>query len=282
MPIEQTTTPAHTVTGGGGTQLHVREWGRPDGPAILLIHGWSGSHQAWRRQVEGPLAGEFRLVALDLRGHGMSQRSEDPADYADGELWADDVAAVIDQLSLRQPVLVGWSYGGFVVADYLRVHGEAAVAAVVLVDAAMLLTEQFDHIGPGFLENAPDTCSGDLPTVIAGVRRFVRALTAEPMSTEDHETVLGFMMAVPAEVRGALLGRGRLDFDDVLAGLTVPVLVTHGRQDTVVLPSMAEHVLDVCPTAVVSWYDRVGHAPFLEDPERFDRELADLTRQVRG
>lgn len=282
MTIEQTATTTHTVTGGGGTRLHVREWGRPDGPAILLIHGFSCSHQAWRHQVDGPLAREFRLVALDLRGHGMSQRPEDPAAYQDSALWADDVAAVIDQLALHRPVLVGWSYGGFVVGDYLRAHGEGAIGAIDLVCAAALLTERFDHVGPGFLENAPDTCSPDLPTVIAGVRRFVRALTAEPMSTEDHETVLGFMMAVPAEVRGALLGRGRLDFDDVLAGLTVPVLVTHGREDTVVLPSMAEHVLDVCPTALASWYDRAAHAPFLEDPERFDRELADLTRQVRG
>ena len=51
------------------------------------------------------------------------------------------------------------------------------------------------------------------------------------------------------------------------------VLVTHGRADAIVLPSMAEHVLEVCPTARASWYDGVGHLPFVEDPARFDREL---------
>ena len=82
-------------------------------------------------------------------------------------------------------------------------------------------------------------------------------------------------MVVPPEVRGALIAR-EIDGDDVLSALTVPVLVTHGRADTIVLPSMAEHVLDVCDTARASWYDGVGHLPFIEDPTRFDRELAEF------
>ncbi len=64
--------------------------------------------------------------------------------------------------------------------------------------------------------------------------------------------------------------------------LTVPALVTHGEEDTVVLPSMARHVLDVCPTAKASWYEGMGHAPFIEDTERFNRELADFTRHANS
>jgi pimeloyl-ACP methyl ester carboxylesterase len=60
----------------------------------------------------------------------------------------------------------------------------------------------------------------------------------------------------------------------------VPVLVTHGRADAIVLPSMAEHVAEVCPTARVSWYDGVGHVPFWEEPERFDRELGELAAET--
>ena len=62
--------------------------------------------------------------------------------------------------------------------------------------------------------------------------------------------------------------------------MTVPVLVTHGRADTLVLPSMAEHVLAVCDTAVASWYDGVGHLPFVEDATRFDRELAEFAARA--
>ena len=70
-----------------------------------------------------------------------------------------------------------------------------------------------------------------------------------------------------------------LDYDDVLRSLRVPLLVSHGRADTIVLPAMAQHVLDVCPTAQASWYDGVGHVPFLERAERFNDELAALTRR---
>jgi non-heme chloroperoxidase len=68
----------------------------------------------------------------------------------------------------------------------------------------------------------------------------------------------------------------------VLRALEVPMLVTQGRADSVVLPAMAEHVLATCPTAEASWYEGVGHAPHLEEPERFNRELAELTRRVRA
>jgi pimeloyl-ACP methyl ester carboxylesterase len=59
----------------------------------------------------------------------------------------------------------------------------------------------------------------------------------------------------------------------------VPLLVSHGRADSVVLPAMAEHVLETCPTAEASWYDAAAHVPHLEEPERFNRELAELARR---
>src|SRR5258708_39319382 len=59
----------HVVRGGGGLRLHVREWGKADGPPILFLHGWSQNHLCWAKQYESSLTGEFRLVACDLRGH---------------------------------------------------------------------------------------------------------------------------------------------------------------------------------------------------------------------
>ena len=89
----------HTVEGGGGLRLHVREWGDPDGPPIVFIHGWSQNHLCWVKQYESALADEFRLVAYDLRGHGMSSAPLEAEHYADATLWADDVAAILDRLS---------------------------------------------------------------------------------------------------------------------------------------------------------------------------------------
>src|SRR6185295_7417295 len=95
----------HTVAGGGGLGLHVREWGPATGRPILFIHGWSQNHLCWAKQYESALADDFRLVAYDLRGHGMSEAPLEPAHYTDAGLWADDLEAIVDQLGLEEVVL---------------------------------------------------------------------------------------------------------------------------------------------------------------------------------
>jgi non-heme chloroperoxidase len=271
----------HAVHGGGGLRLHVREWGRADGPPILFIHGWSQSHLCWVRQYESALAEEFRLVAYDLRGHGMSEAPLESRHYTDGELWADDVAAIIEQLRLDQPVLVGWSYGGFIICDYLRAYGQDRIAAVDFVAGAVKLGEAaFGTLfGPGFLDNFAAATADDLPTNIWAMRALVKAFPAKPLPPDDVEMLLCSSMAVPAQIRASLAAR-EIDGDDVLRALEVPLLVTQGRADTVVLPAMAEHVLATCQAAEPSWYEGVGHTAHLEQPERFNRELAALTRRA--
>jgi non-heme chloroperoxidase len=271
----------HEVRGGGGLRLHVREWGNADGPPMLFIHGISQSHLCWVKQYESALADEFRLVAYDLRGHGMSEAPLEPEHYNNGTLWADDVAAIIDHLDLVQPVLVGWSYGAFVICDYVRAHGQDRIAAVNFVGGAVKLGEAAfgSLIGPGFLDHIADAVAADLPTNIRAMRAFVRGFFVKPVTDDDFETNLCAGMVVPAAIRANLAAR-EIDCDDVLGALDVPLLVTQGRRDSLVLPAMAEHVLATCPTAEASWYDDVGHVPFLEEPERFNRELAALTRRA--
>jgi non-heme chloroperoxidase len=278
---QQGPTKIHAVQGGSGLRLHVREWGRPDGPPILLIHGLSQNHLCWAKQYHSALADEFRLVAYDLRGHGMSEAPLEPEHYADGQLWADDLAAIIEQLRLDRPVLVGWSYGGFVICDYLRAHGQDRIGGVDFTGGVTTLGPAAfgTLIGPGFLDHFADATADDLPTNIRAMRGLVKAWPAQPYAPDDAETLLAASMTVPARIR-ANLGAREVDGDDVLRTLKVPLLVSQGRADTVVLPAMAEHILATCPVAEPSWYDGVGHTPHLEQPERFNHELAALTRRV--
>jgi pimeloyl-ACP methyl ester carboxylesterase len=271
----------HEVCGGGGLRLHVREWGNAQGPPIVFVHGWSQCQLCWSRQVSGPLAKDFRMITFDLRGHGMSDRPLDAEHYVDGRLWADDVDAVIGQMGLDRPVLVAWSYGGFVVTDYLRAYGQDGIAGLELVGGAVMRTPGFDHIGPGLLDNAGAACAADLPTSIAAIVRFLQACSARPLDAEDWSRALCWNAMVPAQVRAALLAR-EIDASDVLAGLSVPVLVTHGRKDAIVSPSMAAHVLEVCPTARASWYEDTGHLPFIEAAPRFDLELRAFVLERRA
>jgi non-heme chloroperoxidase len=264
----------HTVNGAAGVKLHVREYGKSSGVPILLIHGWSQNHLCWTKQFGSALKDQARIVALDLRGHGMSDAPAETDQYTDGDKWADDIEAVIDQLALDRPILVGWSYGGFIISDYVRKKGQDKIAGINFVDAAIVLSPKAvgSLVGPGFLENAPGACEDDLPTNIAAIRRFLRACIVKPVSQDDFEQFLAFNIVVTPNVRRALLQR-ELDFGPILEGITVPVLVTHGRSDTAVLPAMAQYMLSHCKTAEVSWYEGVGHAPFLEEPLRFNTEL---------
>ena len=151
----------HKVAGGGGVQLHVIEAGNSGGRPILFIHGISQSSLAWSRQLDSELARDHRLVAMDLRGHGLSDKPRDA--YGDSRLWADDVRAVIDTLNLDRPVLSGWSYGPLVMLDYIRYYGEDRIGGIHFVggitklgsDAAMSV------VGQAFLSLVPGLFSTD-------------------------------------------------------------------------------------------------------------------------
>lgn len=121
----------------------------------------------------------------------------------------------------------------------------------------------------------------DVPTNIAAIRKFLRACIVKPIGQDDFEVALAFNMIVHPQVR-AFLTQRELDFATVLKGITVPVLVTHGRSDIVVLPAMGDYIMEHCNTAEASWFDGVGHAPFLEEPDRFNRELVRFAKKARG
>ncbi len=265
----------HTVKGGGGVKLRVREWGSESGRPILLIHGWSQNLRCWQMQYESAALKDFRLVAFDLRGHGESTAPANIEAYTNGDLWADDVAAIIRDLKLEKPILVGWSYGGFIISDYVRKYGEKQIAGINFVAAAVVLGPKAygTLIGPGFLENAPGACDPDPATHRAAIDRFLRDAIVKPIPQTTLDAAREFILMVSPQVRGFLIQR-ELDFTDVLERLTVPVLATHGRADTVVLPAMSEYIVKHCKTAKASWYDGAGHATFLEDSERFNSELA--------
>lgn len=270
------------IAGGGGLSLAVYEAGNPAGPPILFIHGFTGSHLTWERQFSGRLADEFRLVAFDLRGHGASDKPLEAEHYTDSSLWAEDLAAVIRAKNLDRPVLVGWSYGGYVMADYVRVWGEDAIGGLVFVGAVTKAgtEEAQSFLGEELLEVFEGVLSPDVRTRIESTRALVRLFTARPVSRDAFEVMLGSAMMVPPEVRLALFSR-ELDNDDVLVGVGVPTLVVHGTDDRIVRSSSAEHIAEVVPGAIFRAYDGVGHAPFFEDPERFNNDLAEFVRSAR-
>ena len=131
-----------------GLTISAQEWGNPAGPEILFIHGFSQSHLSWMRQFDSELAREFRIVTYDLRGHGNSDKPLDAARYRDSKAWGDEVQAVIDAAGLTRPVLVGWSYAGRVISDYLATHGAEKLAGINFVDAPIKVDPALDRRQP--------------------------------------------------------------------------------------------------------------------------------------
>jgi non-heme chloroperoxidase len=266
-----------TIKSADGVPIAVQEWGNPRGREILFIHGFSQCNLSWQRQVTDPaLAAEFRMVTLDLRGHGSSGKPGNKDAYFSDRLWADDIAAVIATTGLQRPVLVGWSYGGRVISDYLRNHGTGVVAGINYVGARTVNNNNM--FGPARM-HIPGMASEDLATNIASTRAFLRACFEIQPTPDDFETMLAFNMLVPANVRGHAMARGT-DDGAVLHKLNCPVLVTHGRKDQIILPAMGEFSAGSVSNARLSLYDNAGHGTFWEDAPRFNRELTELVRMA--
>lgn len=269
---------SETITGGGGLSLSVHEAGIEGAPAIVLIHGFTQNSLTWDRQLDG-LAERFHVIAYDLRGHGGSDKPLDAANYTDPSLWADDLDAIIRAKNLERPVLVGWSYGGFVIADYVRKFGDDGLGGLVFVGA---ITKNGTEEATGFLTDEVlgifgDVLAPDVRTSLEATRALTRMFAGrEP---RKWEVAFGSAMMVPPEVRLGMFSR-ILDNDDVLAGIDVPTMVVHGAADRIVRLSAAQHTARMIPGAQLVVYDGVGHAPHLDAPARFNRDLAEFVRSI--
>src|SRR5437762_4072677 len=120
----------NTITTKDGTQIYYKDWG--EGPVVTFSHGWPLSSDAWDGQMLFLAQHGFRCVAHDRRGHGRSSQASSGNDMNG---YADDLAAVIEALDLREATLVGHSTGGGEVTRYIGRHGTKRVAAAVLIAA---------------------------------------------------------------------------------------------------------------------------------------------------
>ena len=273
MKSTSTAIKSYRVSGGGGLTLYVEEAGNPRGIPLLFIHGFNQCRLAWRKQIHSSLAQDFRLVALDNRGHGLSDK---PANaYGDSALWADDIQAVITGLELDRPILVGWSYGGLIIFDYLRFHGEKNIRGVNLVNARSRIGTEaaLAETGAEYLALRPGFFSDNVMESIKAQEQFIRLCTYREPSPEDLYFFLGFNSIVPPYVRQGLMSRC-FDNDSLLASLQIPFLITHGQEDRILPPSHALHNAGLLSRATLSWYGETGHNPFWERDERFNNELS--------
>jgi pimeloyl-ACP methyl ester carboxylesterase len=223
--------------------------------------------------LTGALAREYRLVAADLRGHGDS--TVPATGYDSPRAWADDVSALLDYVG-RPAVLVGWSYGGLVITDYVRCHGTRGLAGLVFVGAITEIGRGHPggRTGPAMRSVLPEALSEDPDVAGPALRAFATGMAHDARPSRFAGALVEDALRVPAWVRAGLFARDE-GSADVLASIDVPTLVLHGASDAVVLPSVAEYTASLVPGATSTVFDRTGHLPFAERAALFDAALAD-------
>jgi non-heme chloroperoxidase len=267
------------LRGADGVRLAVRAAGDPQAPPIVLVHGWSSSGSVWHEQLTDPdLTARHRLLAVDLRGHG---ESDVPADgYDKPAVWADDLAAVLAHAG-RPAILVGWSYGGVVITDYLRERGCAGVEGLVLTGALTEVGRGRPGGGSGSAWHGiiRSVLSEDPEVAVPALTTLAGRMTVAPRSGAEVQHHVGDMLRVPPAVRKALFTRD-IGSAEVLAAVSVPTLVMHGVADIVVDRSSSVYAIGKIPGAVERWFEDVGHMPFVERCAEFNAALLEFAGSI--
>jgi len=218
-----------------GTEIYYKDWG--EGPAVTFSHGWPLSSDAWDAQMLFLSEHGFRAVAHDRRGFGRSSQASSGTDMNG---YADDLAAVIETLDLRDVTLVGHSTGGAEVARYVGRHGTSRVAKVVLISAAVPALLQTDANPEGLPKEAFD---GIFAGLMADRSQFYKDLAIQfyGANRSGAKVSQGVLDAFWAWSMQSGLKNSRdsvmsllTDFTQDLKRFDVPTLILHGEDDQIV------------------------------------------------
>jgi non-heme chloroperoxidase len=265
-----------TVTTADGTQIYYKDWGK--GPVVTFSHGWPLSSDAWDAQMLFLVHNGFRVIAHDRRGHGRSTQTSTGNDMNG---YADDLAAVMEALDLRDATIVGHSTGGGEVTRYIGRHGTGRVARAVLVSAIpplMLKTpsnpeglpiDVFDGLRAGLMKDrsqfyrdlAQSFYGNNRPgaNVSQGILDQFWAWSMQSGLKNAYESIKAF---------------SETDLTEDLGKFDIPTLVMHGDDDQIVpVKNHAEKSARLIKGAVVKVYPGAPHGMTATIPDQINEDL---------
>jgi pimeloyl-ACP methyl ester carboxylesterase len=264
-------------TARDGTMIAFEDEG--EGRPLVLLHGLMAHRGFFERQRE--LADSFRVVRVDLRGHGESRGNGAAPDL---DLLAQDVAGLVEHLGLDDAIGVGWSLGAAVLWRVLAGPAARRFAAAVVVD----MTARVMNEGDWQLGLSASVCDARSRAIEQDFGAFATsagaAIFAQPLDEESRPLAdwAGEEFArTDREAVGALWASlvGE-DFRPMLGRIAQPTLVIHGAQSHLYGSGTADHLVRALPDARAVAFERSGHAPHLEQPDLFNRTLREFAASL--
>jgi len=270
-----------TITTKDGTEIYYKDWGQ--GQPVVFSHGWPLSADAWDMQMLFLSSHGYRTIAHDRRGHG---RSSQPWNGNDMDTYADDLAALIEKLDLKNIVMVGHSTGGGEVAHYIGRHGNARVAKAVLVGAVppiMLKTaanpgglpiEVFDDIRAKTLADRSQFFQ-DLSAPFFGANRPDSKATQGMRDSFWQQGMWGGLKGLYDCIKQF----SEVDYTDDLKKIEVPTLVIHGDDDQIVpIDDAGRLSAKIIKHATLKVYPGAPHGLASTHAEQLNQDLLDFIR----
>jgi non-heme chloroperoxidase len=270
-----------TITTRDGTRIYYKDWG--SGQPVVFSHGWPLNADVWDDQMLFVACKGYRAIAHDRRGHG---RSSQPWNGNDMDTYADDLAALIDELDLRDAVLVGHSTGGGEVTRYIGRHGTSRLAKAVLVGAVPPLMLKTDA-NPGGL---PLDAFDSIRAGVTGDRsQFYKDLSASfyganrpgakvSQGLQDAFWMWGMEVGLKAAF-DCIRAFSETDMTEDLEKIDIPTLVVHGDDDQIVpIGDSALLSSKIVKDAILKVYPGAPHGLTSTHKDQFNADLLSFLR----
>jgi non-heme chloroperoxidase len=265
-----------TITVKDGTTIYYKDWGK--GPVVTFSHGWPLSSDAWDGQMLFLAQNGFRVVAHDRRGHGRSSQASSGNDMNG---YADDLAAVIEALDLKDVTLVGHSTGGGEVTRYIGRHGTKRVAAAILIAAVPPILvksasnpegipiEVFDGLRSGLAKDRSQFYK-DFAVMFYGANRSGAKVSQGMLDQFWLWSMQGGLMNAYDSIKAF----SETDFTEDLKKFDVPTLILHGDDDQIVpIEAAALKSAKIVPDATLKIYPGGPHGLTGAHEQEFNKDL---------
>ncbi|MDR3671337.1 MAG: alpha/beta hydrolase [Holophaga sp.] len=253
-------------TTNDGCKLHYEDVG--SGKNLLLIHGWSQSSGLFKKNIP-ELSRHFRVISLDLRGHGESEKITHGYRIA---RFSKDVHDLILNLELKDVTLLGWSMGCSILWSYWDLFGSDRLSKLVLVDEPGLLLKTSDNeVGMSTYDEVLAMNKDILKDQAAFIKGFINSSLTVALPKTDVDFIVAENLKTPAQYAARLeLHHWLTDWRDIIPTITIPTLILSGKKSFINWKSQA-WIHEKIAHSKIEYFEERGHFMFFEEPETFNR-----------